>query len=438
MAQGDMMSEPIRDRTIRSLPTAPVRHGRLRRSHAWTTIVAVTAGALAVVLVSGASVAAISLAQFNANIDVVDLVAAPGEEPRVIPTIGEWEGGFNVLIVGIDNDGRQSDASRRDGAVLNDVNILVHVAEDKQSAVAVSFPRDLVIPIPSCPDPDGEGSSFAMSAQPLNVAYSVGELNCVVLTLEELTGLDIPYAGTISFSGVARLSTAVGGVDVCVDGPINDRYTGLSLPSAGTWTLEGKTALAFLRTRHGVGDGSDLGRISSQQVYLSSLIRKVQNEGVLTDFTKLYGLAQVATSSMQLSRSLASLDTMVSMAQALHGIPTENIVFVQYPTYYGSGVNAGKVLPRTTPAAALLERISNDERFTLEEGNTGVGSTIDPNAPTGEPSPTPEPTETTPPKNGKVEPEVEPTLPPVDTTPPGVLEDVPGQTAADYTCSVAN
>ncbi len=438
MPQGDTMSEPIRDRTIRSLPTAPVRHGRLRRSHAWSTIAAVIAGALAVVLVSGASVAAISVAQFNSNIDVVDLVSAEGEEPRVIPTIGEWEGGFNVLLVGIDNDGRQSDASRRDGAVLNDVNILVHVAEDQQSAVAVSFPRDLVIPIPSCPDPDGEGSSFAMSAQPLNVAYSVGELNCVVLTVEALTGLDIPYAGTISFQGVANMSSAIGGVEVCVDGPVNDRYTGLSFPDAGTYTVEGRTALAFLRTRYGVGDGSDLGRISSQQVYLSSMIRKVQNEGVLTDFTKLYGLAQVVTSSMQLTRSLASLDTMVSMAQALRAIPTENIVFVQYPTFYGSGANAGKVLPRTADASALFERILNDERFTLEEGNTGVGSTIDPNAPTGEPTPTPEPTETTPPKNGKVEPEVEPTLPPVDAAPPGVLEDVEGQTAADYTCSVAN
>lgn len=439
MFLGDTMSEPIRDRTTRSLPTAPVRHGRLRRSRAWSTILAIVGGAMAVVLVSGASVAAITVAQFNANIDVVDLVAAEGEEPRVIPTIGEWEGGFNVLLVGIDNDGKQGDARARDGAVLNDVNILVHVAEDQQSAVAVSFPRDMVVPIPSCPDPDGEGASFAMSAQPINVAYSYGELNCVVLTVEALTGLDIPYAGTISFNGVARMSTAVGGVEVCVDGPINDRYTGLKLPEAGNYTLEGREALAFLRTRYGVGDGSDLGRISSQQVYLSSLIRKVQNEGVLTDFTKLYGLAQVATSSMQLSRSLASLDTMVSMAQALRNIPTENIVFVQYPTRYGTAEPyLGKVQPLVTQANALFERIRNDERFALEEGNTGVGSTVNPNAPSAEPTPTPEPEETIPPKNGKVEPEVEPTLPPIEAKPAPILEGVPGQTAADYTCSVAN
>lgn len=431
------MSEPIRDRTIRSLPTAPVRHGRLKRSRAWSTVLAVVGGAMAVVLVSGVSVAAITVAQFNANIDVVDLVAAEGEEPRVIPTIGEWEGGFNVLLVGIDNEPGQADASARKGATLNDVNILVHVNEDQQSAVAVSIPRDMVIPIPSCPDPEGGRPSGAMSAQPINVAWSYGGLNCVVLTVEKLTGLSIPYAGAISFNGVAQLSTAVGGVDVCIDGPIKDRYTGLDLPTAGTHTLVGGTALAFLRTRYGVGDGSDLGRISNQQVYLSSLMRKVQNEGVLTDLGALFGMAQVATSSMQLSSSLASLDTMVSMAQALRNVPTENIVFVQYPTRYGTAEPyLGKVQPLARQSEALLERIRNDERFVLEEGNTGVGSTLDPNAPVVEPVPDPEPS--APAKTGKVEPEVEPTLPPVEAAPVEVLEGVEGQTAADYTCSVSN
>lgn len=436
------MTEPIRDRATRSLPTAPVRHGRQRRSRAITTILTTVAAALAVVMVSTVSVAAITVAQFNANIDVVDLEVLPGQEAREIPTVGEWEGGFNVLIVGIDNEPGQADARDRGGATLNDVNILVHVAEDQQSAVAVSIPRDMVVPIPSCPDPEGGRPSAAMSAQPINVAWSYGGLNCVVLTVEALTGLSIPYAGAISFNGVAQLSTAVGGVDVCIDAPIRDRYTGLNLTTAGTHTLVGGDALAFLRTRHGVGDGSDLGRISNQQVYLSSLMRKVQNEGVLTDFSKLYGIAQVATSTMQLSSSLVSLDTMVSMAQALRNVPTENIVFVQYPGRTGgTGVYTGKVQPLSRQADELFERIRNDERFVLEEGNTGVGSEVDPNAPVAEPTPTPTPTETRPPKNGKVEPEPteEPTAAPVEPTEPAdVLEGVQGQTAADYTCSVAN
>lgn len=418
------MTEQIRDRASRSLPTAVVRHGRQKRNSAWKTVLAVLGGAMAVVLVSGVSVAAIAVNQLNDNIDVVELVDAEGEE-RVIPAVGEWEGGFNVLFVGVDNAEGQADGGDRGGAVLNDVNILVHVAEDQRSAVAVSIPRDLVVPIPSCPNPDG-GSYYSMSAQPINVAMSYGGLSCVVLTTEALTGLDIPYAGLISFDGVARLSSAVGGVDVCVDGPVIDPNTGINIPAAGTYSLQGGEALAFLRSRKGVGDGSDLGRISSQQVYLSSLIRKVQSEGVLTDVSKLYGIATVATTSMQLSSSLASVDTMVSMALVLKDIPTENITFVQYPgTTGGTGVYSGKVRPIEWAAAALFDKIRNDESFLLEEGETGIGSTLDPNAPAPT---TPAPTTS-----------AGPTVPPLQPEEPAeVLAGVKGQTAADYTCAVSN
>ncbi len=432
------MAERTRDRSLRSLPTARVRHGRQRRSAWWSTALKVVGATMAVVLVSGASVAAIALNNLTSNIDVAQLTDAEGNV-REIPTVGEWEGGFNVLIVGVDNAEGQADQGDRGSTVLNDVNLLVHVAEDQQSAVAVSIPRDLVVPIPSCPDPDGSGtSSSRMSAQPVNVAMGTGGLNCVVLTIEELTGLDIPYAGTISFDGVAMMSTAVGGVDVCITEPINDRYTGLNLETAGTHTVEGYEALAFLRTRYGVGDGSDLSRISSQQVYMSSLMRKVQNEGVLTDPTAVYGIASVATQAMSLSPSLASPDTMVSMALALRNIPTENITFVQYPATTGvGGVYSGKAAPVEYLADALFERIRNDESFLLADDATGNGSTIDPNAPVAPPVETPAPTESDP--AAPADPSAEPTesAAPVAPEEP-VLDGVQGQTADQFTCSVAN
>ncbi|GAA1698424.1 hypothetical protein GCM10009792_18040 [Microcella alkalica] len=426
------MTEQKRDRSIRSLPTAQVRHGRLPRASAWRTALSVISSALAVVLVSGASVAAITLGQLDANIDQVVLTGADGEA-REIPQVGQWEGGFNVLLVGVDNAEGQRDAGQRE-ATLNDVNILIHVAEDQQSAVAVSIPRDLVVPIPECPLPDGR-TSFAMSAQPFNSAFGVGGLNCVVLAAEALTGLEIPYAGTISFDGVALMSTAVGGVDVCIDAPIRDPFAGLDLPTAGTHTVEGYTALAFLRTRFGIGDGSDLSRISNQQVYMSSLMRTLQAEGTLTDPSKLYGLAQVATKAMSLSSSLASLDTMVSMALVLKDIPTERITFVQYPATTGlGGVYASKAAPLEDLADALFEKIRNDEPILLAEGSTGTGSTIDPNAP----APVPSPIETA---TAAPAPSASPAVPP----PPGeepteseVLDGVLGQTAAQQTCSVAN
>ncbi|WAB82550.1 LCP family protein [Microcella daejeonensis] len=410
-----------RDRAARDAPLAVARHGRLRRHAWWRTALAGAATLLAVVLVSGASLAAIVTTQLAANIDTVEI----GDPDAPLPTVGEWEGGFNVLIVGVDNVPGQTTGGGRD-ATLNDVNLLVHVAEDQQSAVAVSIPRDLIVPIPSCPTEDGEGSFSAMSAQQFNVAFSYGGLNCVVQTAEALTGLEIPYAGYVGFDGVARMSTAVGGVDVCITAPIVDPEADLNLPEAGEYTLEGYEALGFLRTRYGIGDGGDLSRISNQQAFLSSMIRKLQSEGTLTNIPTLYSLAQVTTESMTLSSSLANLDTLVSMAQVLAGMPTENIVFTQYPgTIPLSGPNTGRVIPLEEEAQALFDRIRADERFLPEEPENGTeaapgaGGGVDAPA---EPSPSPTAS-------------ADPTTAPGASTPP-VLEGVPGQTAAEARCAV--
>jgi len=212
--------------------------------------------------------------------------------------------------------------------------------------------------------------------EPLNTTMAIGGLPCVALTLEQLTGLDIGYAGLMTFTGVAQLSTAVGGVEVCVSAPLVDPWSGVNLPEAGYHTLEGGQALAFLRTRKGVGDGSDLSRISSQQVYMAALVRTLQQEGVLNDIGKLYGIAQTAAQTMVLSTSLASVDVMVAMARALRGIPNENIVFIQYPVLDADpDLYPGRVVPNDILATEVVERLQVDEAFTVGEGSLGFGST---------------------------------------------------------------
>ncbi|GAA1698428.1 hypothetical protein GCM10009792_18050 [Microcella alkalica] len=416
-----------RNRSGLRAEAAEVRHGRLKRSSGWRTALSAVAGVLAVVLVSGASVAAIAAYQLGSGIDSVDL----GGE---VPAVGDWEGGFNVLIVGIDNAEGQADTAERE-ATLNDVNMLVHVAEDQQSAVAVSIPRDLMVPIPDCESEDGTSTEAIELAQ-INQAYDLGGLPCVVDTIELLTGLEVPYAGTISFDGVARMSSAVGGVEVCIDAPISDPFTGLDLPTAGAHTVEGYEALAFLRTRYTIGDGGDLGRISNQQVYLSSMIRKVQSEGVLTDLGALYGLAKVTTESMQLSTSLQPLDTMVAMARVLADMPTENIVFVQYPgEVVVSGQLEGRVLPLEDEATELMRLIESDERFIPDEPQSGT--VADPSAPAPAPS-APGGATAEPAPSASTDPSAAPSGSPSAAPGPEVLENVPGQTAADRRCSASN
>ena len=399
-------------------PTLPgiARHGRLRKANPWPSILKFTAAALAVVLISGVSVGAIAVNSILAQRN--DAVILVGETEGPPPQIGAIEGGFNILIVGSDTRAGQGGiggSEEEETSVLNDVNILLHVAEDKSNATVISFPRDMVVGIPECPWEDGSGTK-GYSTEPLNVALYYGGLPCVVLTIQELTGLPIQFAGIITFQGVIDMSDAIGGVEVCVNGPVVDPYTGIDLPTAGTWNLQGESALAFLRSRHGVGDGSDLTRISSQQVYLSALVRKLKSSETLSDASKLYGLAQAAVSNMTLSSGLADVPTLVSVALALKDIPIERVTFVQYPGRTGgSGIYAGKVQPLADKGAELMALIAADQPFVLANVGDGQGSEADPNAPAADPSATP-----------------------VDNSGLPVIDGVRGQTAADYTCSVSN
>ena len=409
------------------------RHGRLRRGRAVGLVGRVVAASLAVVLVSGASVGAIAAYQVRSDLgDGVDLQAAQGEtEVAAPPSIGEYDGGFNILVVGTDNDQAQDEGAFgvRD-ATLNDVNILLHVSADHTNATAVSIPRDLIVPIPACAKEDGSGYHSAMSARPMNEAWSYGGLSCVASTVSSLTGLDVPFAGMISFDGVIEMSNAVGGVPVCAAAPIRDRYTGLDLP-AGESVLSGADALAFLRTRHGVGDGSDLGRIGSQQVYLSSLLRTMKSSDTLSSPTRLYSLARAAASNMQLSSNLTSIDTMVQIGLALRDLPLEAVNFVQYPgTAPTSGPHAGKVLPDEALATQLFDAIRADQPFTLGADSTGLGSELATPADGAAEAPVQEaapaaPAETAAPAA------------PSGTAAPEVIEGLEGQSAADQTCSKA-
>ena len=393
-----------------------VRHGRQHTRGPIRTLLGLIGAGLVVVLVSGASVAAV--AAWDVARSIQPGVALANEAS--IPSIGEIEGGVNLLLVGSDSRvGTDPNIFDVDpGSVLNDVNMLLHISQDHKSATVVSIPRDMVVHFPNCPDGGGGWTG------PINATLNEGGLACVVLTVEALTGLTIPFAAEIQFNGVIEMANAIGGVDVCVADPIQDEYTQTFL-DPGIHTLSGLPALQFLRTRHGVGDGSDLGRISNQQVFLSSLVRKLKSASTLTNPVALYGLAKAAASNMTLSNSLNNVDTMVSIAMALKDIPLDSIVFVQYPgTTGGEGVYSGKVQPNVTAAAALFDAIAADQPVG-RSGTTGVGSVTDPNAPAPapvDPAATPSATDAA--------------TPATTAAPVTVLPDaITGQTAGSFTCS---
>jgi len=362
-----------------------VRHGALRRSSAWINAGKVLATAVIVVALSGVSVAAYAVWGLVSQADTVEL--APPPDPATVDA-GEQsiDGAFSILLVGSDSRKGQSIDDGEQGE-LNDVNMLLHVSEDHQNATVISFPRDLMLPIPSCPGPNGEKNYYpAMSEQQLNTAMMYGGLPCVVRTIEELTGMSIPYAGLIKFDGVIGVTKAIGGVPVCLTEPIVDEHTNLDL-KPGMHNISGWTALQFLRTRHGVGDGGDKSRISNQQVFMSSLVRQLRSSETLSNPVKVYGLAKAGIENMQLSSNMASISFMQALAGTVKDIDLDRLNFVQYPTFKHP-YQDGRLTPDSAAGNVLIDVVKSGKPFTVTGKGEGVVENPDAKE-EAEPSPSP-------------------------------------------------
>ena len=428
-------------RSDRARRTPVARHGILRSPNPLLQVLTVLGAIVAVAVISVSAVGAFAVWDAARAVEAAG-VSIGDDDSQLPPSIGEIEGGVNLLLVGTDScDGANAALS---GACQNgdtegernDVTMLVHISDEPRRVTVISFPRDMIVPIPACTDEDGTQYS-AMSAQMLNVSYMYGGLACSVATVEQLTGVDITYAGAIRWTGVINMSDAIGGVDVCVADDISDEHTGLNL-TAGEHTLQGVEALQFLRIRHGIGDGSDLGRISNQQQFLSSLVRKLQSEGVLGNPATLFNLANTAISQVTadppqvvLSSTLANPQRMVQIAMAVRSVPYQDIVFVQYPTVYATG--GSRVDPVTSAAKVLFDALANNQPIQLTGSTSdGYGTEV-----VGEATPSPADPGATPSPTATGDAGATAAAPTPTQEAVQLPSSITGQTAAQVTCTVA-
>ncbi len=311
----------------------------------------------------------------------IDVFTTDGET-FAPPTAAQINGPISVLLIGSDTREDQGNPSfGQVGTNLADVIILIHIAEDRKNAVAMSIPRDLMVSVPACPDPDSDDIFAPKEFVQINSTMNYGGPACTLLAVQALTGLKIPYLGVVDFKGVIAMSEAIGGVEVCVSEPINDPKAMLYL-DAGTHTIEGEQALAFLRTRYGVGDGSDLSRISNQQVFLTSMVRKLRDEGALTNPFTLFRLATSALENMTLSRSLTDIGVLFGMAREVNDVDLDKITFLRLPVYDLDGEYAGRVAAIPDQSEFLFSLLRTDQPLILETANIGSGAVVvdDPNA----------------------------------------------------------
>ncbi|WP_190012520.1 LCP family protein, partial [Streptomyces griseomycini] len=278
---------------------------------------------------------------------------------------------FNILVIGTDkrtgkgNEGYGDKGSKGHA----DTTILLHVAKDRSNATALSIPRDLIVDIPDCPTKLEDGTEKVIPGlRGVRFNRSLGEsgrdAGCTMRTVKEATGIQPHHFMMADFNAVKTLTTAVDGVDVCLEHPVDDEDSKLKLP-AGESKVEGEQALAFVRTRHSFGNQGDLDRIKVQQHFLASLMRKMSSSDTLTSPTKLVKLAEAATEALTVDEAIGKVSTLKDVALELKKVPTKNISFTTVPVKDNPAEKVkATVVVNESKAPEIFDLIKNDVSLT--------------------------------------------------------------------------
>ena len=323
-----------------------------------------TGGTMAFVLVAAAGGAYLYIKHLNDNITAVS-------------DDGASTGGFdkdkaiNILLIGTDKRTGKGNTKYGDSGSVGhaDTTILLHLSKDRSNATALSIPRDLITDIPDCPTQQADGSEKVIAGTS-NVRFntSLGQddrtPSCTARTVTELTGIKPDDFMVADFNAVKTLTTAVGGVDVCLGKDINDPDSHLNLKK-GMQHIAGETALAFVRTRHAVGFGGDLSRITLQQQFLSALMRKLKSNSTLTDPTKMVKIAEAGTKALTVDSNLDSIGKLKDLGLEMGKLNPKNLTFTTVPVIDNPAekVHATVVLNPNT-AQPVFDAIKNDVSFT--------------------------------------------------------------------------
>jgi len=264
-------------------------------------------------------------------------------------------GSENILIIGSDSRSGTHGYGRGVQGSRSDTSMLLHIPPTHTGAIVISFPRDTMVPIYSC-QADGQGH-HGQQAQPgsleqLNWTFSYGGAACLWRTLEQVTRIHIDHFIEVDFSGFKSIVNDVGGVPVCLPYSIHDPASKLNLP-AGKSVVHGDQALAFVRERH-IGLGSDLQRISRQQIFLASLAQRVKQSSSLSDPTKLYSLVHDIAASLTTDSGL-TFTNMYAVANSLKGLSTRALQFIVAPVV-PYPLNPGNQVEFNQPSADRLFR----------------------------------------------------------------------------------
>ncbi|MFH8365559.1 LCP family protein [Streptomyces sp. NPDC018031] len=334
-----------------------------------------TVWTLATLLVLGGAGFGYLYYRLNGNLTGIDINGALGRDrPDDVDN-----GSLDILVLGSDSRaGKNRKYGKDQGTSRSDTAMVVHVHQGHKRASVVSIPRDTLIERPRCAKRGKGGTDVPRARRAMfNSAYEVGGPACAVKTVESMTGIRMDHYLEVDFSGFRKLVDELGGVEMTTTEPIHDKKSHLDLPP-GRHTLDGEQALGLVRTRHGVGDGSDLGRIKLQQAFIKALIDQIKDVGLFSSPKKLYGVADASTKALTTDSELASVDKLLDFSRSLRGIGAEDMHMVTLPVVYDPQ-DPNRVLPIEAKADRVWRALRHDRAIpkSATDGSAGDDTDVD-------------------------------------------------------------
>jgi LCP family protein required for cell wall assembly len=242
---------------------------------------------------------------------------------------------FNLLLMGIGG-------GKHDGPNLTDTIILTNINIKTKKVSMFSIPRDLWIP-----DEHDKINAIYAYAQKNNTGLDAAKE--AILTV---TGQSVDYIVVLDFEGFIKMVDYLGGIDVNVERTFQDyeypisgeeentcgkneeelkalatassqleafpcRYKTISF-TKGITTMNGQTALEYVRSRHGNnGEGSDFARSRRQEIVISALKDKAFSLGVILNPVKLVGIYNILKANINTNINTDKIDDFIKLAQKL-------------------------------------------------------------------------------------------------------------------------
>ena len=307
-------------------------------------------GTAALGIVGTLVVGGLALGHLQSNLD-----SSPLRSDDSAEVLNDNTHGTNILILGSDTRDLDGDEYGDAGGARSDAMVLAHLSEDGTRIGAIQIPRDTMMDLPACPD-TGRGAS-AGGYGAVNSALNAGPA-CSVTAVEALSGVRIDHFIEMNFEGFTTMVDALDGVQVCLPEPLEDSKASLDLP-AGDQIVDGRDALALARTRHAVGDGSDIARMGHQQQVMSAVVKRAKSSEVLTRPDRLYGFLDAVTSSLTVDEDLNSLSALTSLATEAANVEDSNISFRVMP-WEEEPTDHNRVIP-SAEAAEVFQRLHADQ-----------------------------------------------------------------------------